>query len=184
MFYSPESYQGRPGYICDISLEGKDIKSEYMKYRKFSLTWATAMQISYNKRKILHLRKRFNSHRISLGHQRGRRFIILGYAGRDVTNPLYLNCGRKIFVTRERSSKRNRWEHCNGIAAEVMESNLAQAWIIVQVSFHKKVRGSLTCWGIVNTLFFLNCSSQSICITQLILYLSGDITVYKHCFCY
>ena len=95
------------------------------------------MQISYNKRKILHLRKRFNSHRISLGHQRGRRFIILGYAGRDVTNPLYLNCGRKIFVTRERSSKRNRWEHRNGIAAEVMESNLAQAWIIVQVSFHK-----------------------------------------------
>ena len=79
-----------------------------MKYRNFSHTWATAMQISYNKRKILHLRKRFNSHRISLGHQHGRHFIILGYGGRDVTNLLYLNCGRKIFLTRERSSERNR----------------------------------------------------------------------------
>ena len=79
-----------------------------MKYRKFSLTWATAKQISYNKRKILHLRKRFNFHRISLGHQHGRRFIILGYGGRDVTNLLYLNCGRKIFVTREWSIERNR----------------------------------------------------------------------------
>ena len=55
-----------------------------MKYRKFSLTWATAMQISYNKRKILHLRKRSNSHKISLGHQHGRRFIILGYDRRGV----------------------------------------------------------------------------------------------------
>ena len=43
------------------------------------------MQIYWNKRKRLH-EKEFNSHRTGLGHQHGRRFIVLGhqYGHRDV----------------------------------------------------------------------------------------------------
>ena len=36
------------------------------------------MQIYWNKRKRLH-KKEFNSHRTGLGHQHGRRFIVLGH---------------------------------------------------------------------------------------------------------
>ena len=56
-------------------------------YRAFSLTWPAAMQIYWNKlRTLLHKKRKENSHRIGLGHQHGRRFIILGnqYGRRDV----------------------------------------------------------------------------------------------------
>ena len=54
-------------------------------YRVFSLTWPVSMQIYWNKRKRLH-KKEFNSQRTGLGHQHGRRFIVLGhqYGRRDV----------------------------------------------------------------------------------------------------
>ena len=45
------------------------------------------MQIYWNKRKRLHKkREEFSSHRIGLGQQHGRRFIVLGhkYGRRDV----------------------------------------------------------------------------------------------------
>ena len=47
--------------------------------RVFSLTcmWPASMQIYWNKRKHLH-KKRVHLHRIGLGHQHGRRFIVLG----------------------------------------------------------------------------------------------------------
>ena len=43
------------------------------------------MQIIETKESV-YIRKEFNSHRISLGHQHGRRFIVLGqqYGCRDV----------------------------------------------------------------------------------------------------
>ena len=47
-------------------------------YRVFSLTWSASMQIYWNKRKCLH-KKEFNSQRTGLGHQHGRRFIVLGH---------------------------------------------------------------------------------------------------------
>ena len=56
-------------------------------YRVFSLTWPASMQIYWNKRKSLHaIRKEFNSQRTGLGHQHGRRFIVLKhqYGRRDV----------------------------------------------------------------------------------------------------
>ena len=55
--------------------------SQGYNYRVFSLTWPASMQIYWNKRKEL------NSHRTGLGHQHGRRFIVLGhqYGCRDVT---------------------------------------------------------------------------------------------------
>ena len=42
-------------------------------YRALSLTWPASMQIYWNKRKRW---KEFHSHRIGLGHQHGRRFIV------------------------------------------------------------------------------------------------------------
>ena len=55
------------------------------KYRVFSLTWPAYMQIYCNKRGVW-IRKEFNSQRTGLGHQHGRRFIVLGpqYGRRDV----------------------------------------------------------------------------------------------------
>ena len=46
----------------------------------------TPMQIYWNKKKRVYIRKEFNSHRTGLGHQHGRRFIVLGhkYGRRDV----------------------------------------------------------------------------------------------------
>ena len=44
----------------------------------FSLTWPASMQIYWNKRKCC-IRKEFNSHRTSLGHQHGCHFIVLGH---------------------------------------------------------------------------------------------------------
>ena len=54
-------------------------------HKAFSLTWPASMQIYLNKRKRFH-KKEFNSHRIGLGHQHGRRFIVFGhqYGRRDV----------------------------------------------------------------------------------------------------
>ena len=56
-----------------------------MGYRAFSLTWPASMQIYWNKKSFC-IRKKFNSHRICLGHQHGRCFIVLGhqYGRRDV----------------------------------------------------------------------------------------------------
>ena len=45
-------------------------------YKAFSLTWLASMQIYWNKRKRLH-KKGFNSHMSGLGHQHGRRLIVL-----------------------------------------------------------------------------------------------------------
>ena len=55
-------------------------------YGAFSLTLPASMQIYWNKRKRLHKKREFNSHGTALGHQRGRRFIVLGhqYGHRDV----------------------------------------------------------------------------------------------------
>ena len=44
--------------------------------KTFSLTWPAAMQI-YCKKNRSYIRKRFNSYRIGLEHQHGRRFIVL-----------------------------------------------------------------------------------------------------------
>ena len=54
-------------------------------YRAFSLAWLTSMQIFGTKGSVC-IRKEFNSHRIGLGHQHGRRFIVLRhqYGRRDV----------------------------------------------------------------------------------------------------
>ena len=49
------------------------------------ITWPAAWEIHWTKENIC-IRKRFNSHRIGLGHQHGRHFTILGhqYVGHDV----------------------------------------------------------------------------------------------------
>ena len=54
------------------------------RYKVFSLTWPASMQIYWNKESVC-IRKEFNSHRIGLEHQHGRRFIFLGhqYGHRD-----------------------------------------------------------------------------------------------------
>ena len=54
-------------------------------YGAYSLTWPASMQIYGNKRNF-YIRKEFNSHRIGLEHQHGRRFIVLEnqYGRRDV----------------------------------------------------------------------------------------------------
>ena len=44
-------------------------------YRAYSLTWPASMLIFTNKRKFLH-RKEFNSHRVVLVHQHGRRDVM------------------------------------------------------------------------------------------------------------
>ena len=45
--------------------------------RAFSLTWPASMLIYWNK-KGFYIRKEFNSHRVVLVHQHGRRFIVFG----------------------------------------------------------------------------------------------------------
>ena len=52
----------------------------------FSLTWPASMQIYWNKKKSVYIRKEFNSQRTGLGHKHSRRFIVLGhkYGRRDV----------------------------------------------------------------------------------------------------
>ena len=45
----------------------------------FSFTWPASIQIYCNKRKRLHKKKEFNSHRTGLGHKHDRRFIVLGH---------------------------------------------------------------------------------------------------------
>ena len=54
-------------------------------YRAFSLTWLTSMQFIGTKESV-YIRKELNSHRTGLGHQYGRRFIVLRhqYGRRDV----------------------------------------------------------------------------------------------------
>ena len=44
-------------------------------YKTFSLTWSATLQIHWNEKRFLH-KKRFNSHRISLGHQHGLCFVV------------------------------------------------------------------------------------------------------------
>ena len=53
--------------------------------REYSLTWLASMQ-NYRNKKNICIRKEFNSHRISLGHQHGHHLIVLGhqYGFRDV----------------------------------------------------------------------------------------------------
>ena len=53
--------------------------------RAFSLTWSASMQI-YWRKESFQIRKEFNSHRIGLGPQHGRRFIVLEhqYGRREV----------------------------------------------------------------------------------------------------
>ena len=48
-------------------------------YRVFSLTWPASMQIYWNKKKSVCIRKEFNSQRTRLGHQHGRRFLVWGH---------------------------------------------------------------------------------------------------------
>ena len=55
--------------------------------KAFLLTWPVSMQIYWNKRKLLHKEKKdFNSHRICLRVQNGRRFIVLKhqYGSHDI----------------------------------------------------------------------------------------------------
>ena len=52
-------------------------KSELAYMYSISLTWPAAMQIYWNKRNR-NISKEFNSHWIGLGHQHGRRLIVLG----------------------------------------------------------------------------------------------------------
>ena len=56
--------------------EKKSMKRQ--NYRVFSLTWPASMQIYWTKESVC-IRKEFNSHRTRLGHQHGRRFIVLGH---------------------------------------------------------------------------------------------------------
>ena len=44
-------------------------------YKTFSLTWSATLQIHWNEKRFLH-KKRFISHRISLGHQHGLCFVV------------------------------------------------------------------------------------------------------------
>ena len=54
--------------------------------RVFSDTWPASMQLYWDKKKNFYIRKEFNSHRIFLVHQHGRRFVVLEhqYRRRDV----------------------------------------------------------------------------------------------------
>ena len=47
-------------------------------YRAFSLKWPAALQIYWNRREFLH-EKKVKTFRTGLGHQHGRRFIVLGH---------------------------------------------------------------------------------------------------------
>ena len=55
-------------------------------YRAFSITWTTSMKNNLQEKENAFIRKEFNSHRIGLGHQHARRFIVLKhqYSCRDV----------------------------------------------------------------------------------------------------
>ena len=66
-----------------IKIHGKKVR--VLMYGAYSLTWPASMQIYGNKRNF-YIRKEFNSHRIGLEHQHGRRFIVLEnqYGRRDV----------------------------------------------------------------------------------------------------
>ena len=44
--------------------------------KAFSVTWSATLKIHWNEKRFLHKKKRFNSHRISLGHQRGLCFVV------------------------------------------------------------------------------------------------------------
>ena len=47
-------------------------------YRVFSLTWPASVCKFIGTKESFYIRKEFNFHRTSLGHQHGRRFIVLG----------------------------------------------------------------------------------------------------------
>ena len=55
-------------------------------YRVFSLKWPPSLCKFIGTKESVYIRKEFNSHRTGLGHQHGRRFIVLGhqYGCRDV----------------------------------------------------------------------------------------------------
>ena len=93
--YMKNTVQDMLGYACWYLTKAEVRNSEAFWsffYRWFSLKWPASMQIYWNKRKLLP-KKRFNSHRIFLVHQHGRRSIVLEDqdGGRDVTwSALYL----------------------------------------------------------------------------------------------
>ena len=53
-------------------------RERVIRYRTFSLTLPAFMLFNGTKGSVC-IRKEFNSYRIGLGHQHGRRFIVLGY---------------------------------------------------------------------------------------------------------
>ena len=59
-------------------------------YRVFSLTWPASTQIYSNKR------KEFNSQGTGLGHQHGRRFIVLGH-GWDTSMAAVTSCENTLY---------------------------------------------------------------------------------------
>ena len=81
----------RPRLIHPYTLIKRSIKKlmtffkSLGKYRAFSITWPASMLIHWNKRSF-YIRKEFNSDRVVLVHQHGRRFIALEhqYGGGDV----------------------------------------------------------------------------------------------------
>ena len=75
-----------------------------MGYRAFSLTWPSSMQIYWNK-KTVWIRKKFNSHRICLGHQHGRAPIWPPW--RHVKT-LYMSPPIRLKI-RQRPNKLNNW---------------------------------------------------------------------------
>ena len=70
---------------CLKSVVISDHTKQYCRNIAFSLTWPASMLIYWKKRKF-YIRKEFNSHRIVLVHQYGRRSIVLEhqYGRRDV----------------------------------------------------------------------------------------------------
>ena len=63
------------------------------------------------------IRKEFNSHRICLGHQHGRRFIVMA-AVTSCENTLYFECvhtSKRTLIQAERSFHFNKWCHDLGL---------------------------------------------------------------------
>ena len=99
--------------ICLIrKIKQRKLKAGTTNYRAFSLTWPALCKFIGTKESF-YMRKEFNSNRISLEHQYGRRFIALEhqYGRRDVmwkrsTRTLYLSSGDRFAIMRQKFEPR------------------------------------------------------------------------------
>ena len=75
---------GKLKMICTVPrphLLGRALISAFLDYRVFSAPVATGQHLCkfIGTKESVRIRKVFNAHRIGLGHQHGRRFIVLGH---------------------------------------------------------------------------------------------------------